>query len=400
MEEQLAILGGNPVRDTYLSYGKQWIDEEDINEVVNVLKGDYLTTGPRVLEFEKKVAEYVGAKYAVAVCNGTAALHMACHAAGIQEGDEVIVPAMTFAASANCVLYCGGKPVFVDIDSKTYNIDINEIEKKISSSTKAIIPVDFTGQSVDMDLIMNIAEKYNLTVIADGAHSLGSQYKGKKVGTTAHMTEFSFHPVKAITTGEGGIVVTNDEKLYKKMLLFRTHGITREGSCLTQDEGPWYYEQQELGYNYRITDIQCALGISQISKLDKFIERRRAIVRRYNAVFSNMEELITPIEADYSNSAWHIYILKLNLDKLKVTRREIFEALLKENIGVNVHYLPVYLHPYYESLGYKRGLCPESEQLYESMITIPLFPQMNDEDVEDVIRAVKKVVKNFSITRE
>lgn len=392
---KLAINGGTPVRDTYLAYGKQKIDEDDINSVVKVLKGDYLTTGPIVSEFENSVAKYVGTKYAVAVSNGTAALHMACYAAGISEGDEVLVPAITFAASSNCVLYCGGKPVFIDIDPKSYNIDINKIKEKITSKTKAIIPVDFAGQSVDMDLILKIAEEYNLTVIEDAAHALGSEYKGEKVGSKAHMTEFSFHPVKPITTGEGGVVVTNSKELYEKMILFRSHGITRNSELMTENQGPWYYEQIDLGYNYRLTDIQSALGLSQIKKLDDFILKRREIVNKYNEAFKELKEIVTPFENEYSKSGYHIYVLLLNLDKLKCGRKEIFEALQAENIGVNVHYLPVYLHPYYKKLGYKKGECPVAEDIYNRMITIPLFPSMSDKDVKDVIKAVKKVLNYY-----
>lgn len=397
MNEKLAIDGGKKIRDTYLSYGRQCIDDNDIQEVIKVLKGDFLTTGPSVKKFEDKVANYVGAKYAVAVSNGTAALHAACFAAGIKEGDEVIVSPMTFAASSNCVLYCGGRPIFVDIDPKTYNIDVSKIEEKITKNTKAIIPVDFTGQVADLDKINEIAEKYNLTVIEDAAHALGSEYKGKKVGTLSHMTEFSFHPVKPITTAEGGMIVTNDEKLYQRLQLFRTHGITRDCNLLSHNEGPWYYEQIDLGFNYRITDVQCALGSSQMDKIDGFIKRRREIVGKYNTAFKELNDYITtPYEAEFSNSGWHIYVIKLNLDKLKVSRKEIFEALQAENIGVNVHYLPVYLHPYYESLGYKRGICPEAEKLYSQIITLPLFPNMIDSDINDVINAVKKVIMYYT----
>ena len=392
---KLAINGGTPVRDTYLAYGKQKIDEDDINSVVKVLKGDYLTTGPIVSEFENSVAKYVGTKYAVAVSNGTAALHMACYAAGISEGDEVLVPAITFAASSNCVLYCGGKPVFIDIDPKSYNIDINKIKEKITNKTKAIIPVDFAGQSVDMDSILKIAEEYNLIVIEDAAHALGSEYKNEKVGSKAHMTEFSFHPVKPITTGEGGVVVTNSKELYEKMILFRSHGITRNSELMTENQGPWYYEQIDLGYNYRLTDIQSALGLSQIKKLDDFILKRREIVNKYNEAFKELKEIVTPFENEYSKSGHHIYVLLLNLDKLKCGRKEIFEALQAENIGVNVHYLPVYLHPYYKKLGYKKGECPVAEDIYNRMITIPLFPSMSDKDIKDVIEAVKKVLNYY-----
>jgi UDP-4-amino-4,6-dideoxy-N-acetyl-beta-L-altrosamine transaminase len=393
--EKLAVYGGKPVRNNYLAYGRQTIDDEDIQSVVNVLKGDYLTTGPYVKEFEEKVAEYIGAKYAVAVANGTAALHMACFAAGIKEGDEVIVSSITFAASANAVLYCGGTPVFVDIDPLTYNIDPEKIEKKITNKTKAIIPVDFSGQSVDMDRIKAIADKYGLIIIEDAAHALGSEYKGKKVGSQADMVEFSFHPVKPITTAEGGIVTTNNEDLYKKMMLFRTHGITRDSEALEDNHGPWYYEQQVLGYNYRLTDVQSALGTSQMRKVEEFIKRRREIVKQYNEAFKDLNEIITPFEAEYSNSGWHIYVIKIKPELLEVTRKEIFEALQAENIGVNVHYLPVYLHPYYKGLGYEKGLCPNAEDLYDNMITLPLFPSMTNEDVNDVVTAVNKVIDYY-----
>ncbi|AMC01347.1 UDP-4-amino-4-deoxy-L-arabinose--oxoglutarate aminotransferase [Aerococcus viridans] len=390
-----AILGGKPIRDTYLSYGKQTVDESDIQAVVDVLKGDYLTTGPFVKEFEEKVADYVGAKYAVAVSNGTAALHMACFAAGIKEGDEVIVSSMTFAASANAVLYCGGTPVFADIDPVTYNIDPDRIEEKITDKTKAIIPVDFSGQSVDMDRIKEIADKHDLIIIEDAAHALGSEYKGRKVGSQADMVEFSFHPVKPITTAEGGIVTTNSENLYKKMMIFRTHGITRDQEILNENHGPWYYEQQHLGYNYRLTDVQSALGTSQMNKINDFITRRREIVEQYNEAFKDLKEIVTPSEAEFSDSGWHIYVIKVKPELLTTTRKEIFEALQAENIGVNVHYIPVYLHPYYRDLGYAKGICPNAEELYENMITLPLFPSMSNEDVNDVVVAVKKVIDYY-----
>ncbi len=393
--DKLAIMGGSPIRENYLSYGKQTIDQDDIQAVVAVLRGDYLTTGPFVKEFEDRIASYVGAKYAVAVSNGTAALHMACFAAGIQEGDEVIVSPMTFAASANAVLYCGGTPVFVDIDPKTYNIDVNKIEEKITDKTKAIIPVDFSGQSVDMDEMRKIADKHNLIIIEDAAHALGSEYKGKKVGSKADMVEFSFHPVKPITTAEGGVVTTNSEDFYKKMLRFRTHGITRDKDILNEIHGPWYYEQHELGYNYRLTDVQSALGVSQLTKIEDFICKRREIVKYYNKEFNKVEEVITPFEAEFSNSGWHIYVIKLKLELLNATRKEIFEALQAENIGVNVHYLPVYLHPYYKKLGYSKGICPNSEELYDKMITLPLFPSMTKKDMDDVVKAVKKVISYY-----
>ncbi|MBF8982967.1 UDP-4-amino-4,6-dideoxy-N-acetyl-beta-L-altrosamine transaminase [Lutibacter sp. B2] len=396
MNKDLAINGGKPIRNIFLPYGIQSIDDKDIEIVVDTLKSDYLTTGPKVREFEKRIAEYVGAKYAVAVSNGTAALHAACYAAGIKEGDEVITTPITFAASANCILYQGATPVFADIDPKTYNIDIKDIERKITDKTKAIIPVDYTGQVVDMDKIMDLADKYNLTVIEDAAHAIGTEYKGNKVGSIAHMTEFSFHPVKHITTGEGGVITTNDENLYKKLSLFRTHGITRDNELLLNtDEGSWYYEQLDLGYNYRITDIQCALGISQLQKLDGFITRRRKLVKKYNECLSKIDGVIIPYEEEYSNSSWHLYVIQIELEKFKGERKEIFEALKAENIGVNVHYIPVYYQPYYKRLGYKKGLCPNAEKLYERMITLPLFPKMSDEDLQDVVDAVDKVLTYY-----
>lgn len=392
----LAINGGKPVRDTYLPYAQQWVDEEDIGEVVKVLKSDFLTTGPKIEEFEKRFADYVGAKYAVSISNGTAALHAACFAAGINEGDEVITSPITFAASANCVLYQGGKPAFADINPKSYNIDVEDIERKITKKTKAIIPVDFTGQAVDIDGINEIAKKYGLVVIEDAAHSLGAEYKGKKIGSLVDMTTFSFHPVKHITTGEGGMITTNDEKLYNKLKLFRTHGITRDKEMLhNKEEGPWFYEQLELGYNYRMTDIQAALGISQLNKINGFLKRRREIAKKYDEYLKNIDGIILPYQESFSKSAWHLYVIQLELEKFKVGRKEIFEALQAENIGVNVHYIPVYYHPYYKRLGYEKGLCPNAEKLYERIITLPLYPKMKDKDIEDVVNALDKVLKYY-----
>lgn len=377
-------------RESFLSYGRQWITDEDIEAVVAVLKSPFLTQGPKIQEFERKVADHVGAKYAVAFSNGTAALHGACFAAGIGEGDEVITTPITFAATSNAVLYCGGKPVFADIDDRTYNIDPKEIRKHITPNTKAIIPVDFTGQPADMDAIMEIANEHGLVVIEDGAHSLGAEYKGRKVGMLAHMTMFSFHPVKPVTTAEGGVIVTNSEEYYEKLKRFRSHGIIKHN--LSRDEGPWYYEMVDLGYNYRMTDLQAALGISQIDKLDRFIERRREIASMYNEAFKTMDSVILPMQLEGTQSGWHLYVLQLKLDKLKRNRREIFESLRAENIGVHVHYIPVYWHPYYQKLGYRKGICPKAEQWYEQALTLPIFPKMTDEDVNDVIEAVKRNV--------
>lgn len=378
------------MRDTYLPYGQQWLDEEDIQAVVNVLKGSYLTTGPTIAEFEDCVAKYVGSKYAVAFANGTAALHGACFAAGIDDGDEVITTPITFAASANCVRYVGGTVVFADIIEDTYNIDPLEIEKKITPNTKAIIPVHFTGQPVQLAEIHAIAKKHNLIIIEDAAHALGAEYKGEKIGALSDMTMFSFHPVKHVTTGEGGIITTNNELFYKKLLQFRSHGITREASKLSKNDGPWYYDMQFLGFNYRMTDIQAALGISQLKKLDQFVARRREIAQLYNEAFKNNERLFTPIQHVDGNSSWHLYIIKLNLENISVTRKEIFEALLAQNIGVNVHYIPVHTLSYYQELGYVKESMPKAEELYEAIITLPLFPKMSNADVKYVIDSVIK----------
>lgn len=380
---------------SYIPYGRQKVDEEDIQAVIEVLNSDYLTTGPAVERFEKDVAEYVDAKYAVAFSNGTAALHGACFAAGISTGDEVITTPMTFAASANCVLYQGGTPVFADINAKTYNIDPNNIRRKISSKTKAIIPVDFTGQPVDLDKIMKIAKENELVVIEDAAHAIGATYKNKKIGSIADMTMFSFHPVKHITTGEGGVITTNSKEYYNKLIQFRTHGITRDPSLLKENHGPWYYEMQFLGYNYRMTDIQAALGSSQLKKLDQFIERRREIVERYNNAFQTLEEIIIPFQDKDGNSSWHLYIVQLNSDLLSIDRKQFFEELQAAKIGVNVHYIPVHLQPYYQEHGYKKGDYPNSEKLYEQIITLPLFPAISDHEVQYVIDTVIKTTQKY-----
>jgi len=395
--ETLALFGGRPVRQTLLPYARQSIDQSDIDAVTEVLQNDYLTTGPRVAQFERDFARYVGAKYAVAVSSGTAALHAACFAAGIGPGDEVITTPITFAASANCVLYMGGKPVFADIDPQTYNIDPEEIKKKITCKTKAIIPVHFTGQPVDLTSIHEIAREYGLTVIEDAAHALGAKYRGWPVGGLSAMTVFSFHPVKHITTGEGGIITTDDEQLYEMLLLFRTHGITRATDRFTRTGmGTWYYEQQFLGYNYRLTDIQAALGLSQLKKLDKFIARRKEIVSAYNTSFAGLAGIRIPHEKNECESSWHLYVITIDKKVLKADRALIFQALKAENIGVNVHYIPVYHHPFYQELGYIRGLCPQAEEFYKCCLSLPLFPAMGIQDVQDVISGVSKVVRHFT----
>lgn len=370
-----------------IPYGRQTIEDDDIDAVIEVLKSDYLTTGPKIAEFEKSVADYVGAKYAVAISNGTSALHAACFAAGIGPGDEVITTPITFAASSNCVLYCGGTPVFADIDPKTYNIDPDDIRKKITDKTKAIIAVHLAGQPCDMDEIHKIAKENNLIVIEDGAHALGSVYKGKKVGSLSDMTTFSFHPVKPITTGEGGMIVTDNEEFYKKMVLFRSHGITRDEAMMTRNDGPWFYQQFELGFNYRITDIQCALGCSQMKKLDRFLAKRKEIVLRYNEAFADCENIVTPYQLPETESGWHLYIVQVkNCD-----RKQIFEALRDKGIGVNVHYIPVYMHPYYQEHGYKDVHCKNAEEVYSHIISLPLYPGLTEEHQRYVIDTLKSL---------
>lgn len=370
----------------YIPYGRQSINEDDIKAVEEVLKSDFLTTGPKIAEFERKFADYVGAKYAVAVSNGTAALHIACMVAGIGKGDEVITTPITFAASANCALYCGATPVFADIDPVTYNISPESVESHVTERTKAIIPVHYTGQTCDMDAIHKIADKYNLIVIEDAAHAVGAEYKGKKIGSLSDMTEFSFHPVKHITCGEGGIVTTNREDLYEKLKLFRTHGITREEKFLHKVDGPWYYEQIDLGYNYRITDIQAAIGISQLGRIDKFLEKRKKIAAKYDEAFRDFNGIEIPKQAEYSNSAYHLYVIKVD----KSIRKALFEYLRANNIGVNVHYIPVYTFPYYREHGYENVKCENAEKLYESIISIPIYYDLSDEEQDYVIDKIKE----------
>lgn len=394
--DKLAILGGPPVRTMPLSYGRQYIDDEDIAAVTETLKSDHLTCGPKITELEEKLCQVTGAKYAVAVCNGTAALHLAAIAAGFGEGDEVIVSSITFAASANCVLYCGARPVFADIDPETYNIDPVAVEKLITPRTRGIVAVDFTGQSVEHEALREICGRHNLILIEDAAHAIGTRYNGRQVGSIADMTCFSFHPVKTVTAGEGGAVTTNDERLYRRLLRLRAHGITR---CPEEMEHPtdalWFNEQVELGFNYRMTDFQAALLGSQLEKLSMFVARRKEIVKRYDAAFSEMPELFVQKEIKGSDTARHLYILRLKPELLKCDRRQFFDALHAENIYSQVHYLPVYWHSYYEKLGYGKGLCPNAEKYYAEVCSLPLYYALTDGDVEDVIRAVKKLVAYY-----
>lgn len=394
--EELAIFGGTPVRDTRIFYGRQCIEQDDIDAVVETLKGDLITCGPKVEALEQKLCEVTGAKYAVVVANGTAALHLAALAAGFGEGDEVIVSAITFAASSNCVLYCGAKPVFADIRPDTYNIDPESVRRLITPRTKGIVAVDFTGQAVEHDELRAICREHGLTLIEDAAHAIGTKYKGQPVGSIADMTCFSFHPVKTVTGGEGGAITTNDERLYRRLLRVRTHGITRnQDEMVHPTDAPWYNEQVELGYNYRMTDFQAALLLSQLGKLPDFSARRKEIVKKYDEMFSQMPEFFVQKEIPESDTTRHLYILRLNLDQLTCDRRQFFDALYAENTCPQVHYLPVYWHSYYEKLGYGKGLCPNAEKYYEEVMSIPLYYAMTDEDVEDVIHAVKKVAAYY-----
>lgn len=395
--EKLAVNGGEPVRKTKIFYGRQWIDDNDIKAVDEVLRSDYVTCGPKVSAFEKALCDYTGARYAVAVNSGTSALHCACISAGIGPGDEVITTPLTFAASANCAVYCGAKPVFADVDIETYTIDPDSIRDKITSKTKAIVAVDYTGQAVKIDEIRAICDEFNLVFIEDAAHSIATKYNGRQIGSLADITCFSFHPVKTITGGEGGAITTNDEALYKKLVLAHTHGITHDEDMMegAPHEGPWCYEQISLGYNYRLTDFQAALITSQLGRIEFFSDRRKEIVNRYNAAFGDMPELFVQKEIPESDSCRHLYVIRLNLDKLTCTRRQFFDAMSAENVQCQIHYIPVYWFPFYQHMGYEKGICPNAEKVYEGIMSIPLYPKMTDRDVEDVIHAVKKVVENY-----
>jgi len=378
--------------ETMLPYGRQWVQDNDIDGVVEVLRSDWLTTGPKVGDFERAFAEFAGTGDAVAVSSGTAALHTAMYALGICPGDEVIVPSMTFVATANCVVFQGGTPVFADVEQDTLLMDPVEVETKITSQTKAILAVDYCGQPCDYDALRSIADRHHLALVADACHALGGSYKGRPVGSLADLSTFSFHPTKHITSGEGGMVSTKDSNAARRMRSFRNHGLTKD-SHEREQTSSWLYEMVDLGYNYRLTDLQCALGMSQLRKLTAWVSRRREIARRYDSALGVMTT-VHPlrVRGDVSHP-YHLYVIQLDLTQLHTTREKVFTALRALGIGVNVHYIPVHLHPFYRKrFGTGPGLCPVAESAYERILSLPIFPRMTDNDVDLVIAAVGKVV--------
>jgi len=394
--EALAIHGGAPVREKLLPYGRQSLDDADIRAVVAVLKSDWLTTGPKVGDFEEQFAAWIGARHAVSFSSGTAALHGAAFAAGLGPGDEAITTPLTFCATANCILYQGATPVFADVSPDTLNLDPGEVAKEVSPRIKAIIAVDYAGHPAALDELAQLAKTHGAFLIEDASHALGAEYRGKRVGGIADMNVFSFHPVKHLTTGEGGMVATNDARLAETLRRFRNHGISSEARE-RQEAGQWFYEMVLLGFNYRLTDIACALGLSQLTKLGPNRARRREIAAHYTAAFRAVPELIPPSVRAGVNPAWHLYPIRLDLAKLTVDRGQIFRALRAENIGVNVHYIPVHLHPYYRNqFGHRNGEYPVAEAAYERLISLPMFHGMSDADVGDVVAAVSKVISSYA----
>ena len=394
--EMLAIHGGPPVRGTLLPYGRQSIDESDIQAVVETLRSDWLTTGPKVAEFEEAMAAWVDAKYAVSFSSGTAALHAAAFAAGLRPGDEAITSPLTFAATANCVLYQGATPVFADVLKDTLNVDPEQAASRITAHTKAILPVDYAGHPADLDSVLQLAERHGLIVIEDACHALGAEYRGRRVGSVAHMTVFSFHPVKHLTTGEGGMVTTDNPAFAETLRRFRNHGISSDARQ-RQAAGQWHYEMVLLGFNYRLSDIACALGLRQMKKLEANLARRRQIAVRYTAEFRNLSGVLPPRTRQNVNPAWHLYPIQLDPIRLCVGRAEVFRALRAENIGVHVHYIPIHCHPYYrDRFGYTGDEYPVAREAYERLISLPMFHGMADDDVDDVVRAVGKVISHFA----
>jgi len=371
----------------FVPYGRQWIDEDDIQSVVEVLRSDFLTTGPMVRRFEEGLERYTGARHAVALNSGTSALHAAYFAAGLRPGDEIVTTPLTFAATANAALYLGAQVRFVDVEPDTGNLDPAALPQALSERTRLIVPVDYTGHPSDYDAIVKVARTHGLRVVADAAHSLGARYKGRPVGTLADATELSFHPVKPVTTAEGGAVLTNDPALAERVGAFRSHGIVRDPARMHQDEGPWYYEVQHLGYNYRLTDVQSALGLSQLQKLDAFIARRRAIAKRYFENLRDLPQLLLPTVRPDVEPGWHLFVVRVVEPE---RRRVFFERLRELGLGVQVHYVPVHWHPIYRELGFKRGQFPQAEDFYARAVSLPIFPKMSDADVDSVIERVRR----------
>lgn len=395
MVEPLALHGGRPVRPALLPYGRHWVDDDDVAAVVTSLKSGWVTTGPPIARFEQAVAAQVGAARGVAVSSGTAALHAAMFAAGVGPGDEVIAPPLTFAATTNAALYQGGVPVFADVRADTLTLDPAEVDRKLTPRTRAVVAVDYAGQPCDLDALRDLTRPRGIALIEDAAHALGARYRGRRLGAIADLTIWSFHPVKHVTTGEGGMVTTDDPSLADRCVRFRNHGITTD-AAQREAAGDWVYEMVDLGFNYRLTDLQCALGLAQLGKLEGFLARREAIAARYHAALGGLTGLTLPAVAADVRHAWHLYPVLLDLERLSADRRTIFSALRAEGIGVNVHYIPVYWHPYYRGLGYEKGLCPRAEAAYDRLLSLPMFPAMDDRDVDDVVAAVRKVLGHFA----
>ena len=380
-------------------YGKQSIDENDIDAVVEVLKSDFLTQGPAIEKFEKCVAEYCGAKYAVAVTSATAALHISCLSAGLGKDDILWTSPITFTASANCGRYCGADVDFVDIDPSTYNMSIAELEKKLQAAEikpRVVVPVHLAGQSCEMDKIYKLSQKYGFKVIEDASHAIGADYKETKVGCCKYsdMTVFSFHPVKIVTTGEGGMVLTNDKDLYEKLVLYRSHGITRDPKLMTGTaDGPWYYQQIDLGFNYRMTDMQAALGYSQMQKVNEFVSKRRYLAKRYNELLKNINGIQLPDQNEDTKSSWHLYVFRVDFSKISITTNQIFAEMKEKGICLNLHYIPVHTQPYYENLGFKGGDFPNSEKYYEEAFTLPLYYSLTDEQQDHIVKSLVEVLQ-------
>lgn len=380
-------------------YGKQSIDENDIDAVVEVLKSDFLTQGPAIEKFEKCVAEYCGAKYAVAVTSATAALHISCLSAGLGKDDILWTSPITFTASANCGRYCGADVDFVDIDPSTYNMSIAELEKKLQAAEikpRVVVPVHLAGQSCEMDKIYKLSQKYGFKVIEDASHAIGADYKETKVGCCKYsdMTVFSFHPVKIVTTGEGGMVLTNDKDLYEKLVLYRSHGITRDPKLMTGTaDGPWYYQQIDLGFNYRMTDMQAALGYSQMQKVNEFVSKRRYLAKRYNELLKNINGIQLPDQNEDTKSSWHLYVVRVDFSKISKTKNQIFAEMNEKGICLNLHYIPVHTQPYYENLGFKGGDFPNSEKYYEEAFTLPLYYSLTDEQQDHIVKSLVEVLQ-------